>query len=589
MQTDTISSNDSPNVLGNVEGSGSSKPLVMADGQIVTDAGHLLMVQYVDIAGPRMEQRPTTLVKGTESEYSLSHHHTIRISTPHRFRDAGETMIRDHQEGRAERNEEDAVSKEYTQEREEQEQALRVLGVTNVNLGRNTRSASNRSSNAFTYGGGSWVFCTAILPTTEVEWKTLRHSLPSSYTDYTTIHQPSRFAQAIGLMFMDQFRPQAKDGTFRKATKHSHPITTLHDCLLLFHGPVLYTVDVYGFLHGQEHTELRYIYPLFVKDGKYEDQREYRFLLVGNDAPSSEHMDLRVSGMMRDSLVPVRVRSEVRVESTGGSQETDKGPSPEPNTYTRTENKAKRQTETWTITLTSNGRVVQREVRRREFVVSVSSESIISRDAVSDLRIGEERNVARSVEKIDEEVEVDGVTVATTTEEKTRIGYLDDGEDADSYFTIENRAEAKIIFEAAEQLSTILARDNAGLRDVICDLVESVDGREERTAELASSAWHGLRVIANLHAQYGNVVKEIEVERDRFILISLKKSPRSRADGKLLVGPLGTYAYVLRKDERVKWGHGGEDNSLVLFPDAQAAGHFEEFGWVSGEMSDRAQ
>ena len=78
-----------------------TEPFVLTDAFVTSDAGQLLMVQYVDIGASSKDWERVFLVKGIEAEYSLAHSSTIRISSPHRFQDLGETLIRDEQEGRA--------------------------------------------------------------------------------------------------------------------------------------------------------------------------------------------------------------------------------------------------------------------------------------------------------------------------------------------------------------------------------------------------------------------------------------------------------------------------------------------------------
>ena len=340
------------------EGSNAS-PLVMYDGNIMTDGGHFLFVQYVDINSERKGKRASILVKGIESEYSLAHSDTVRISTPHRFQKLGETLIRDDQEGRAQNRNEERQSNDYEKEREEQENALHHLGMTNISLGSQTDWNSKNATDAYTFGGGSWIFCSAIQPTTEDEWQDLRDKLPPSYNDFTTIHQPTKFAQALGLMFMDQIGPQNRNGKLTHGSKDTNPLVTLHDCQHLFHGPVLYTDDVFGFLSAHQKTSLAQIYPLFVKDQEHEKQREYRFVLVGNQDVEDRHIDLRVSGMMRDSLLPVRSRSEIRLEADPDGPRTEEPRVVAPKKYAQTENQSKRKVETRTMTLTVDGEVTR--------------------------------------------------------------------------------------------------------------------------------------------------------------------------------------------------------------------------------------
>ena len=555
------------------------KPLVMADGHIATDGGQMLLVHYVDIGATKKTTRPKTLVKAIEAQYSLAHNDTIRISTPHRFRDEGESMIQDNQEGHAEKRQEQVHSNDYAKKREEQQQALHLLDVTDVTLGLRTGTNFNNNANHMSYGGGSWIFCTAIQPNSKKEWQELRQSLSESYNDYTTIHQPNKFAQALGLMFIDQVGPQAADGTVRHGSEETDALVTLHDSLLIYHGPVFYTDEVYDFLSAHENTHLAKLYPLFVKDRAYEGQQEYRFVIVGNSDITSQYTDLRVSGMMKDSLIPIQISSTVRVKRNDCTQSGETPLTLRPKNLKKTKRHGRKQVETHTITITRNGQEVAREVHRREVEITVTSESVVDSESLPDLLIGEQRNVAHYTEEQTHEYEVDGVTVETEREEQTIVGQLKEVEDT-SLFTLEDQDEARHIFEAVNDMNVDISPENPELQRCVRQLFKfSYSSELSKNHEIASSSWHSLWALFNLFGHYGDIIEKIEVEQDRFISISLKPSSKSQASGQILVGPLGTYAYVLRNNGEREWGAGGEDTRLVLFPDKDTIAEFADFGW----------
>ena len=192
------------------------------------------MSPYVDISGSSETWSNQVLVKGIEAKYSLAHSNTIRISSPHRYRDLGETLLQDDQEGKAQDlKEEYEQMEQFADERHEQEQALNRLVVQNVRLGPQNSTQSNKSTKTFTFGGGSWIFCTAIQPTSEDEWHRLHKALPSTYNDYTTIHQPRKFAQALGLMFwinLGQMQVMESSDIIRKPPRRSSRYMTLYMC-----------------------------------------------------------------------------------------------------------------------------------------------------------------------------------------------------------------------------------------------------------------------------------------------------------------------------------------------------------------------
>ena len=521
------------------------------------------------------------MVKGIEAKYSLAHSSTIRISSPHRYRDLGETLLQDDQEGKAQDlKEEYEQVEQFADERHEQEHALNRLGVQNVRLGPQNSTQSNKSTKTFTFGGGSWIFCTAIQPTSEDECQRLHKALPSTYNDYTTIHQPRKFAQALGLMFLDQFGPNASNGKFRHNSEATKKILSLHDTLHVLHGPVLYTEDVYGLLSYHEDSALAKMYPLFVKDLQYGDQQEYRFAVVGNDNLHNQWRDIFISGMMRDALLPVQRSNNVHFERSVQKSGNDEAISTTPKSYTKRENQTRTKREQRTSTLTVNGEEVQRRVQTREAVLTVTTETVLSGDMASDLAVGEERHTGKVVQRMNDTTEVDGIPISTSKGEDVRIGFIESIEGAGDYFSIEDKKEAEEVIERAKTLAE-RASDSLELRTKIIQLFRAaLDPAKENLAEASGAAWHGFCALVNLQSHFGDVVDKICIEDQRFIAISLKRSPKSGASGKLLVGPRGTYAYLLRRGDESEHGYGGEESKLVLFPSEEEAEEFAEYGWL---------
>ena len=95
-----------------------------------------------------------------------------------------------------------------------------------------------------------------------------------------------------------------------------------------------------------------------------------------------------------------------------------------------------------------------------------------------------------------------------------------------------------------------------------------------------SACWNSIWVICNLYECYGDVVASVGIEHDEFVAIALKQSEDSRVEGKILVGPNGTIAYVLTRGNEKHLGHGGRRDRLVYFPDEVARAAFKNFGWV---------
>ena len=86
--------------------------------------------------------------------------------------------------------------------------------------------------------------------------------------------------------------------------------------------------------------------------------------------------------------------------------------------------------------------------------------------------------------------------------------------------------------------------------------------------------------ICNLYECFGDVVASVDIEHNEFVTITLKNSAHDAADGKILVGPRGTFAYMLMRGEERLPGHGSTSDRIFFFPDNEARAAFEEFGWI---------
>ena len=102
----------------------------------------------------------------------------------------------------------------------------------------------------------------------------------------------------------------------------------------------------------------------------------------------------------------------------------------------------------------------------------------------------------------------------------------------------------------------------------------------ELKVQTMSACWNAIWAICNLYECYGNVIGSVSIENDEFVVITLKQSEDTSADGKILVGPRGTFAYMLTRADEERPGYGGERDRLLFFPDAEARAAFKEFGWT---------
>ena len=71
------------------------------EGSVLNDAGQMINTSYVDLRKPEDRTPIKSLVKASERQYALESGETILISKPSRFRENGEGLILDMQEGKA--------------------------------------------------------------------------------------------------------------------------------------------------------------------------------------------------------------------------------------------------------------------------------------------------------------------------------------------------------------------------------------------------------------------------------------------------------------------------------------------------------
>ena len=253
---------------------------VWSEGCIVDDEGRVVHTYQVNVAGPDSKSptrgwplyRPV-LVKVCKQEHLIGACETLRLSRPEAFRDAGETLMSDPEEARVSRkwiiDERRNDAAEMARARLLNEEASRgseLVGSTRrfttdkVESRRTRRSTEDR-------GGSGWLFCTAVQPTTDDEWARLCSDLPGSHDHYWTFRSPRLFARALGTMVMDQLGPR---GQALKLSHGSAGEVTRHAGQHVFHGPVAYVEDPYGYV-AESATPMEYLLrPLFVKRPEYE-------------------------------------------------------------------------------------------------------------------------------------------------------------------------------------------------------------------------------------------------------------------------------------------------------------------------------
>ena len=228
------------------------------------------------------------LVKVCERQFLIDKCRTLLLHRPVRFRDSGETLRSDPEEARvsrewitAERLNDNAEMANARLLDEESNRGSELVGST---IRTTTNKVKSRRSRKRTVDRGSsgWLWCSAIMPTRDDEWAQLCSDLPAAHDHYWTIRSPRIFARALGAMVTDQLGPRGRES---KLTHKFANEVTHHNNQMVFHGPVSYVDDPYGYV-AESATPLEHaLRPLFVKRLEYKHQREYRFVVWDEGDP----------------------------------------------------------------------------------------------------------------------------------------------------------------------------------------------------------------------------------------------------------------------------------------------------------------
>ena len=598
-----------------------SMMLWINEGSVLDDAGNLIMTSYIDLRAPGSRTAIQTLVKGCRREHALEDSETILVSPVKRFRQEGENLIRDAQEGLA-------TEKTETVKPETAEEAFKRRRVADVNEAielldsgmritrRVTGRSVERSRKSLGFGKEWWIFSTAITPETEEEWAAWRATLDSAYDHESKIGQPAKFAQALGRMVTEQLGPQGRDGWTRQSIGGEESIRTTRPTQWILHGPIVYADRLYDTLTRDADEATRFAASIFTKSATHAALREYRFAIL-RDGTVDEKEFLTISGMMRDALRATKL-GLVR-------------PTPEPAEETANEEAESRSPGSGSRKLlyrraTAKERVAQREARRWETrgtdgeILSSESEE---RESVH------ERTVTRDLDA--EELGVDATEALDREEEGSALGQREKGllrdralpesrmtdEDAVKEIAFEGIPSSDRGTETRHGLSVVHGSGRAykSIEEMFQEKfedpafpigatsepwAEEALSREEvlriyrmvttlafkvtrvgiENREAASSAcWQAIQCIRNIYVRLGDIVDTVAIERERFVVLRIKASEELEATGRIVMAPSGVYAYCFKRSGTEQVGHAAGELGKIFFPSDSDLETLESFGW----------
>lgn len=283
-------------------------PLVLIEGMCVDAYDHLIFSIYVDLRDPANQLPITTLIKGCRKQYAIELCKKIRISKPALFRKYGEGLILDPAEAYASHTEVDTEIIDDPHElaseqllNEEFAEASELL-QSNFKHTRRSKKTSHKTTYSLSFGKNGWIFSTSIEPESQEEKEKWRESMPDEYDHVSYIHRPREFARALGSMVAEQLGPQGQVENLNHSFDEIVKTRTSHRSQVIYHGPVIYVDDPYVMISNASSKAEFILRSNFVKGVEFQDQREYRFVILTEDEPSAETVDLDVSFAMLGAM-----------------------------------------------------------------------------------------------------------------------------------------------------------------------------------------------------------------------------------------------------------------------------------------------
>ena len=211
------------------------------------------------------------LVKGCERRFAIEDCGTIRLCTPSYYREDGESLVWDMQEGviastpRVHERWDDPADLEE-QQRINAEMAGRLpLAKATGTIAATSLRVRETEKSTLTYGDNCLIWCSSVKPRNDEERSLWRASLEPSYDHISTIRDPRTFAQELGAMAFQQ------KGLLGNPISFRNPQTGyVAQCpsLSVVYGPVVY-VDDRQCLHSRVFERFRVRGPQYF----HQDQR----------------------------------------------------------------------------------------------------------------------------------------------------------------------------------------------------------------------------------------------------------------------------------------------------------------------------
>lgn len=571
---------------------------LLSEGFFATPQGSLVHTTYVDLSGT-LALDGIYLVKATEPRFELSTADSIRLSRPGKFRSTGEVLVRDDQEGLARRETREAVqtAKKESARAERRVRALNSalrLGDTKIAVNKTYKAErTNTQAEWMTFGEDWLIYCTSISPAPDEE-EVWRQTFPASYTSVSRIYRPTQFAQALGSGVCEHIGTTGKPVPLRGTFYGFRTVETHRTAQLVVHGPVLYVDDPYRCISNTDAGWARLCSMIFVKSLAYAAQKEYRFAILSIPPEVGEVFDLPVSGMLRDSLEPVKFSvspssAAVRVspdESAVGAEQNHRG-------YTYRRSRVRRES-------TNAGSGDPGGSRTKEEIVE---ETVTSPDEVPDPFPSDERPDVIMVHQIagqlrfvhhayrDQETEHWRIETQDATPaiiEECSSQRIAETLEIPPELRLAAREEPPVYpgyvldlclspsvprpprrYEGLERCSWFEIEHTVGCGQALGSAVEQVPDALREAA--AASAWYAYLFIQDLVRLFGPVVKTVCVIREGVAVVQLERATFSGAAAWVTFSGAGAYTLHI---------HNGNVEAITYSGQTQRAGPIHEGTYV---------
>lgn len=580
---------------------------ILTEGALTTPQGDVVHTIYVDLAG-KLPPDTRDLAKASEPQFDLRTADTVRLSRPGVFRETGEVLVKDEQEGHVETSTSDTV-KGPTGAASQMDRRLRAINAglhlchSNLSVsGTKTVEMTESDTSSLTFGKDWLVYCTSLWPeaSEEAAW---RRTFPESYTSVARVHRPTQFAQALGLGVCEHIGATGKPAPMKGAFDGFKTFEVHRTPQIVLHGPVLYVDDPYRCIDSAEVGWTKICSMIFVKSREYAAQMEYRFAMLSIRPEVGEVFDLPVSGMLRDCLLPVKapfgvasgpVKVARNEEESGEQRETNRR-------YTYRRRRVRRESGNWKVGEPGSGRereeIVEETVTSPEEVPEPFPEEAKQPDIIVFERTGRQVRFAHHVYR---DVETERMRIETL---RTNPAIVDDPDPGDLPQALEIPPEdrlatsdkpptdPRLVLELCLNASVPRSPGRNGLAQCSRVEVEHVlgcwrslgaavavlDGEDGERA--AASAWYAAEFIADLVSRFGPIVKSVCVIRECVAVVEFERAPLSEAVGWATFSGSGTCTFYVHRgnvEEVVFSGRFSRTGRMSLSTFTEA---LQRYGW----------